>query len=105
MVFSEKHDFAEEKKEEAGFLVQIRFLEAPPEFFSDLKKVGERGHPCIAAAPEAIGFNSYEIFPQDPILYVVKGNFVAIKGYYGNFPAEKKVVDWVRKSCRKLVFN
>jgi len=45
--------------------------------------------------------------PKDecPILYITDGNFVAVMKQYGEFPKEKRVIQWVTTHGAKFCFN
>lgn len=122
MLWPDRCDTVKKPKNRKLKAIKVRFPKAPEYFLRSLQAVVERGlHPNVAAVPEAIIVSRREVVSawvqsteervrelrNEPVLYLHDENKenVAIMSSYGEFPNEKKVVEWVKREGLQVAFN
>lgn len=96
--------------------ITVRFPKAPEYFIETLTALKEtRLQPMIAATQEAIQVDRQELrririkeieeIDPEPILYYKEKGNVAILSFFGKFPNELKIIEWVKNVGLKICFN
>lgn len=96
--------------------IKVYFPDPPTEVFDVLKKLKSGGfQPMVAAVPDAVTLDIGEVKANwkeqiknmnlDPIIYVKKGDNVAVLCQFGDFASEEEVVEWVKKEGLRICFN
>ncbi|HPI67271.1 MAG TPA: hypothetical protein PKZ16_01890 [bacterium] len=98
-----------ERIDQGEDLIWVYFPEPRQDFKDILVKAKNLMYKiCVAAEGRAINFDRQEVAstkPIDPIIYIKIDGMVVVLGQFGNFPKERKLIQWIREQEPNLIFN